>query len=158
MASSSNIQLYGSSDTLVIFVRDRTYLNCNDPDRYLTIENSRINFNNQAGLLSSMTHEQLDTNSFLSGLRNLTFDEFTDLTLSVSGRGNGESAPLQPLDGLGSRMTPTGGGILGVELVSTTGSTLVISFAEVIQLTDECHAPGSLGKINLQTTTRITGR
>ena len=38
----------------------------------------------------------------------MTFAEFTGLTLSVSGRGNGESAPLQPLTGLGSRMTPGG--------------------------------------------------
>ena len=107
--------------------RDRTNLNCNDPDRYLTIENCRINFNNQAGLLSSMTHEQLYTNSVLSGIRNMTFDEFTGLTLSVSARGNGESAPLQHLAGLGSRMTPAGNGILGMKLVSTIGPILVSS-------------------------------
>ena len=152
---SSNIQLNGIPDKLVIFVRDRTNLNCSDPDRYLTIENCRINFNNQAGLLSSMTHEQLYTNSVLSGLRNMTFDEFTGLTLSVSGRGNGESAPLQPLTGLGSGMTPGGNGIPGVKLVSTTGSILVLNFAEVIQLTDEYYAPGSLGTFNLQVTLQV---
>ena len=80
-----------------------------------------------------MTHEQLYTNSVLSGLRNMTFDEFTGLTLSVNGRGNGEAAPLQPLTGLGSRMTPGGNGIPGAKLVSTTGSILVLNFAEVIQ-------------------------
>ena len=83
------------------------------------------------------------------------FDEFTGLTLSVSGRGNGESAPLQPLAGSGSRMTPAGGGILGVRLVSTTGSILVLSFAEVIKLSDEYYAPGSLGTFNLQVTIQV---
>ena len=48
---SSNIQLNGIPDKLLIFVRNRTNLNCNDPDRYLTIENCRINFNNQAGFI-----------------------------------------------------------------------------------------------------------
>ena len=57
----------------------------------------------------------------------MTFDEFTGLTLSVSGKGNGESAPLQPLTGLGSRMTPGGNGVPGMKLVSTTGSSLVIT-------------------------------
>ena len=87
----------------------------------------RSNFNDQTGLLSSMPHEQLYTNSVLSGLRNVTFDEFTGLTLSVSGRGNGESAPLQPLTGLGSRSTPGGNGVPCVKLVSTTGSILVLT-------------------------------
>ena len=64
-----------------------------------------------------MTHEQLYTNSVLSGLRNMTLDGSTGLTLSVSGRGNGESAPLQPLAGLGSRMTPAGNRIFGMTLM-----------------------------------------
>ena len=68
---SSHIQSNGIPDKLVLFVRDRANLNCNDPDRYLTIENCRVNFNDQAGLLSSMTHEQLYTNFVLSGLRNM---------------------------------------------------------------------------------------
>ena len=90
---SSNIQLNGIPEKLVILVRDRTNLNCNDPDRYVTIENCCMKFNNQADLLSSMTQEQLSTNSVLSGLRNMTFDEFTGLTLSVSGRGKANLHP-----------------------------------------------------------------
>ena len=34
----------------------------------------------------------------------------------------------------------------------TTGSILVLNFAEVIQLTEEYYAPGSLGSFNLQVT------
>ena len=71
-----------------------------------------------------MTHEQLYTNSVLSGLRHMTFDAFTGLTLSVSGRGNGESAPLQLLIGLGLRLIPGGSGVPGMKLVSTTGFIL----------------------------------
>ena len=69
-----------------------------------------------------MTHGQLYTNSVLSGLRKMTFDEFTGFNLSVNGRGNSESTPLQPLTGLGSRMNPAGNGIPGMKLISTTGS------------------------------------
>ena len=89
---SSNIQLNGIPDKLVIFVRKtQQNLTCNEPDRYPTLESCRINFNNQAGL-SSMSPEQLYTNSVLSGLQNMSFDEFRGATISVSGRGNGESA------------------------------------------------------------------
>jgi hypothetical protein len=38
----------------------------------------------------------------------------------------------------------------GIKLVPTTGSILVLNFAEVIQLTEEYYAPGSLGSFNLQ--------
>ena len=58
---SSNIRLNGIPAGLAIFVRDRTNLNCNDPDRHFTTENCRITFNNQAGVASCMTHEQLYT-------------------------------------------------------------------------------------------------
>ncbi|MFM7987248.1 MAG: major capsid protein V20 domain-containing protein, partial [Candidatus Fonsibacter sp.] len=37
-----------------------------------------------------------------------------------------------------------------VQYVPTTGSILVLNFAEVIQLTEELYAPGSLGSFNLQ--------
>ncbi|MFM7988399.1 MAG: major capsid protein V20 domain-containing protein, partial [Candidatus Fonsibacter sp.] len=36
------------------------------------------------------------------------------------------------------------------QYVPTTGSILVLNFAEVIQLTEEFYAPGSLGSFNLQ--------
>jgi hypothetical protein len=79
----------------------------------------------------------------------MSFDEFRGLTISTSGRGNGQSAPLQPYSGLGARMA-AGNGIPGFKYISTVGSILVLNFAEVIQLTDEYYAPGSLGTFNLQ--------
>jgi hypothetical protein len=48
-----------------------------DTDSYLTIKQISINWNNQAGLLSSMSPEQLYRNSILSGLGNLTGDELS---------------------------------------------------------------------------------
>jgi hypothetical protein len=41
-------------------------------------------------------------------------------------------------------------GRAGVKQIPTTGSILVLNFGEVIQLTDEYYAPGSLGTFNLQ--------
>ncbi|MFM7989260.1 MAG: major capsid protein V20 domain-containing protein, partial [Candidatus Fonsibacter sp.] len=38
----------------------------------------------------------------------------------------------------------------GVQNVPTTGSVLILNFAEVIQLTEELYAPCSLGCFNLQ--------
>jgi hypothetical protein len=144
--NSSNIQLSGIPDKLIIFVRRSLgNLTCCDSDSYLTINNIRINFNNQAGLLSSMSQHQLYMNSVLSGLNNMSFDEFKGTTISVAGRGVGISAPAEPYSGLGASI-----GRAGVKQIPTTGSILVLNFGEVIQLTDEYYAPGSLGTFNLQ--------
>jgi hypothetical protein len=63
----------------------------------------------------------------------------------VAGRGVGISAPAEPYSGLGASI-----GRAGVKQIPTTGSILVLNFGEVIQLTDEYYAPGSLGTFNLQ--------
>ena len=153
--SSANIQLAGIPDKLIIFVRRNLgLLNCTDTDRFLTIEGIRINFNNQSGLLSSMSQLQLYKNAVLSGLVNMSWDEFSGLTVSVSGNNNSPfSEPFGPFSGVGAR--PGNGvnvGAPGFKYVATTGSVLVLNFGEVIQLTDEYYAPGSLGTFNLQIT------
>ena len=150
--NSSNIQLNGIPDKLIMFVRRNAgTLSCCDTDSYLTIENIRINFNNQAGLLSSMSPEQLYTNSVLSGLANMSYEEFRGLTISVaSGQVNGLAQPWGPYTGVGARLMPNGTSTPGFKQISTTGSMLVLDFAQVIQLTDEYYAPGSLGTFNLQ--------
>jgi outer membrane protease len=69
-------------DKLVICVRRQiAALNCSDTDSYLTINNISINWNNQAGILSSMSPEMLYRSSILSGLSNLTWDEFCGQTV-----------------------------------------------------------------------------
>ncbi|MFM7986920.1 MAG: major capsid protein V20 domain-containing protein, partial [Candidatus Fonsibacter sp.] len=49
-------------------VKDVANLGCHQTDNYATNKGTSINFNNQAGLLSSMTPEQLFANSVQSGL------------------------------------------------------------------------------------------
>ena len=84
--NSSNIQLSGIPDKLIIFVRKPpSLLRCDDTDCFATITNISLNFNNQAGLLSSMTPEQLYRNSFQSGLANMSWDAFCASTVSTSG-------------------------------------------------------------------------
>ncbi|MFM7985710.1 MAG: major capsid protein V20 domain-containing protein, partial [Candidatus Fonsibacter sp.] len=66
---SSSIKLTCIPDKIVVCVRKNIGgLMCSDTDSYATIKNISINFNNQAGLLSSMTPEQLYRNSVKSGL------------------------------------------------------------------------------------------
>jgi hypothetical protein len=76
--NSNSIQLSTVPDKLIVFVR-RPVGNqtCSGTDSYLTIKNISINWNNQAGLLSSMTQEQLYMFSVQSGLANLSWDEFS---------------------------------------------------------------------------------
>ena len=150
---SSNIQLSGIPDKLIIFAR-RTITNMQniDADSYATISNISINFNNQAGLLSSMTPQQLYRNSVQSGLVGLSWDQFSGSVVSVAGyldAANGRSSTLRSAyAGLGANLA--GGNNPGFQLVPTTGTILVLNFAEVIQLTEEYYAPGSLGSFNLQ--------
>jgi hypothetical protein len=81
---SSNMQLSGIPDKLIVFVRKIPgNLKCTDTDSYATIKNISITFNNQAGLLSTMTQEQLYRNSINSGL-NMSWDEFCGSTITVA--------------------------------------------------------------------------
>jgi hypothetical protein len=141
---SSNIQLNCVPDKLIIFVR-RTVgaLTCCDTESYLSINTVSINWNNQAGLLSSFTTEQLFRASIASGLNNLTWEEFQGVTTSVAGTGAaGLSEARHWYNGVGARSVVDGGGNPidgnpGFKLVPTTGSILVLNFADVLQLTEE---------------------
>ena len=92
-----------------------------------------------------MSQQQLYANSVLSGLNNMSFDEFKGTAISVAGRGPSISAPLEPYSSLGASS-----GRAGVKQIPTTGSILVLNFGEVIQLTDEYYAPGRLGTCSSQ--------
>ena len=141
---SSNIQLNCVPDKIIIFVRKQVAnLTCMDTDSYLTIKQISINWNNQAGLLSSMSPEQLYRNCILSGLGNLTWDEFCGTSTTIQDNNNG-------FVGMGSKLISPTATTEGFRLQPTTGSILVLDFASVIQLTEEYYAPGSLGTFNLQ--------
>ena len=154
---SSNIQLNCIPDKLIVFARKTVgNLTCGDTDSFLTIRGVSINWNNQAGILSSFSMEQLYRASIASGLNNLTWEEFSGVTTSVAGTGTaGLSEPRHWYNGVGARsVVDTSGNVTdgnpGFKLVPTTGSILVLNFADVLQLTEEYYAPGSLGSFNLQ--------
>ena len=67
----------------------------------------------------------------------------------------GVSEARQWYNGVGARsITDANGNVTdgnpGFKLIPTTGSILVLNFADVLQLTEEYYAPGSLGSFNLQ--------
>jgi hypothetical protein len=138
---------------LIIFVRRlETSLTCNQTSSFLTINKVQINWNNSAGLLSTMSAEQLYKASVASGLRNLTYDEFTGLTVSVAGDDDlaySTSQPRGPLPfvGVGAYNNQP-----GFKYIPTTGSILVLDFATQIPLQEQYFAPGSIGQFNLQVT------
>jgi hypothetical protein len=82
--NSNSIQLSTVPDKLIVFVRRPVgSQTCSGTDSYLTITNISINWNNQAGLLSSMSPEQLYMFSVQSGLANLSWDEFSGQVVSL---------------------------------------------------------------------------
>ncbi|MFM7980047.1 MAG: major capsid protein V20 domain-containing protein, partial [Candidatus Fonsibacter sp.] len=113
-----------------------------------------MNFNNQAELLSSMTPEQLYRNSVQSGLANMSWDELCGSVISCCGIRESTLGPFPygPYVGLGPNLN--GPSVEesnpSVQYVPTTGSIVIVNFAEVIQHTEEFYAPDSLGSFNLQ--------
>jgi hypothetical protein len=99
-----------------------------------------------------MTPEQLYRNSIQSGLTGLTWDQFSGSVVSVggySGEPGGEPSSMRnPYSGVGASILINPNP--GIQLIPTTGTILVLNFAEVIQLTEDFYAPGSLGSFNLQ--------
>ena len=83
---SSSIQLTRIPDKIVVCVRKNIgNLTCEDADNYATINNITVNCNSQAGLLSSMTLEQLYRNSVQSGLVNMSWDDSGGSVMSCAG-------------------------------------------------------------------------
>ena len=155
IVTSSNIQLNGFPDKLIISVRKVVAnLGCHQTNKYATIKCISINFNNQAGLLSSMTPEQLFRHSVQSSLAYMRWDEFCGSMVSCCGTRPATNAGTAAIRaafqrrmlqlGRGGRTNPS------VQYVPTTGTILVLKFAEVINLTEEYYAPRSLGTISLQ--------
>jgi hypothetical protein len=149
--TSNSIQLSVVPDKLLIFVRRvENSLTCNQTSSFLTITQCQINWNNQSGLLSTMSPEQLYKASVASGLHNLTYDEFTGLTMSVAGDdaiGYSYSQPRGPYPLVGAGAYPNNPGF---KYIPTTGSILCLSFADIIPLQEQYYAPGSIGQFNLQ--------
>ena len=109
-----------------------------------------------------MAQEQLCKASVASGLKNMSWQEFSGLTVGCSNinyndnisesragyGGVGAYAPLATETYALHRTT-------GCQVLPTVGSMLVLNFAEVIQVTEDYYAPGSLGSFNLQVTIKV---
>ena len=87
----------------------------------------------------------------------MSWSEFSGQTTSVSNinYSNGTSESQSGFSGVGAyapfgaetvqtRRTP------GFQVIPTVGSVVILNFAEIIQLTEDYYAPGSLGSFNLQ--------
>jgi hypothetical protein len=127
--NSNTYNLTQVPDKICVFLRKK--MSTQDPtdnDVVPVITNISINWNNNAGLLSSATLQDLYYYSVEAG-SNQSFSEFC-------GQANVSQSYFNA------------GGYAGI--VPTIGSYLMLDFATVIQLTEDFYAPGSLGNFQLQ--------
>ena len=104
-----------------------------------------------------MTPEQLFRSSAQSGLANMTWDEFSGPVISCCGKMNATSSTgtRSAYTGVGANVAGSGSSVPGIQYAPTTGTLLVLNFGEIIQLTEEYYAPGSLGTFNLPITVQV---
>ena len=122
----NSIQLNQIPDKLIVFCRKQLGAQtANDADAFLPITGISLNWNNQSGILASATAQDLFRYSRESGY-NGTWNEFS---------------------GSAWRNAPAGGDGSGV---LTSGSMLMLTFGEHIQITEDWYSAGSLGNFNLQ--------
>jgi hypothetical protein len=129
--TSNTYNLTQVPDKICIFVRQKmSSVKPTQNDYVPTITNISLNFNNNAGLLSSATLQDLYYYSVKAG-SNQSFNEFC-----------GQANSLVPIQ--------AGNTVNSMNLTATVGSYLMLSFSDVIQLTEDMYAPGSLGNFQLQ--------
>ena len=122
-----------------------------DAESYLVIRDIRVNFNNSSGLLSAFTQQQLYDASISSGLKDLTWENFSGCTIApaASTADNGFAAyngwQRNAYSGTGATADS-----LGFKQIPTTGTILVLDMGRTIQLPQEFDAPGNIGMFSLQ--------
>ena len=127
---TSTIKLNQIPDKLIICVKkSHANLTIEDADFFYIIKRLRIDFNNQAGLMSSVSQQELYNMSVENG-SNQSWLEF-------SGKAN--------LAYTGLLKTPAG----------TTGSLIILKFGTNIPLYEDYYASGSLGNFNLKVSVDI---
>ena len=137
--TSNTYNLTQVPDKICIFVRNKmSSVKATQNDYVPTISNISLNFNNNAGLLSSATLQDLYYYSVKAG-SNQSFNEFCGQATSINPLANGGTAGAS-------------------DLVPTVGSYLMLSFSDVIQLTEDMYAPGSLGNFQLQFTLTLSSK
>jgi hypothetical protein len=133
---SQSLQLNQVPDKLIIFFRPTTPT-AFDSNRSLIIQNIRINWNNQSGILASATQDQLWRYSVESGSTQ-TWEEFSGVTNLARGGGTPQTVVVGTSGNYFKQQIPT------------VGSYLMLDFAKHINITEDYYAPGSLGNFNLQ--------
>lgn len=125
--NSTNIQLNMIPDKVIIFCRPSANTQQNNtPDYFASIRGINIQFNNNAGILSSASVADLYRYSVEAG-SNQSWEQFYGLANKASA-------------------DPS----LGSVLVPTSGSILCLEFGRHIQIQDDYYAPGSLGNFQFQ--------
>ena len=123
--ASNSLQLNVISDKLFIFVRKvLSTQTMTDTDSFLPITAINIQFNNQAGILSSSTDAQLFRYSKMAG-NNQSWESWSGR--AYNGVASGLGAP-----------------------VLTAGSMLMLDMGQAVQISEDFFASGSLGNFNLQ--------
>ena len=129
--TTSNIQLNQIPDKLIIFVREPAATisasagGGSYSDSWMSIGKISVNFNNQAGILSSASQQDLYRYSIENG-SNQSWLEFSG-SANVASLGTG----------------------LG-RVVPTSGSMLILDFGKDLNIVEDFYAPGSLGNFQLQ--------
>ena len=131
---SNTYNLNQIPDKLVIFARipSSTVLTPSDADTFLTIQSISINFNNNAGILSSASMADLYRYSVEAG-SNQSWHEFCGQVISGGALANS----TQTINVAG-------------QFIPTVGSVLVLDFGRHIQLIEDYYSPGSLGNFQVQ--------
>jgi hypothetical protein len=164
--TSNNIQLQIIPERILVFVRRirDSSLDCTQTDSFLTIQSIRVNFNNQSGLLSTFTQQQLyEATTTTGGVKCLSWEEFAGVTI---GAGSGptayspstgvySAAPYSEFAGISAGGLGNTNSPAGIRLVPTTGTVLSLAFGSCIQIPEEYYSVGSIGQFNLQVTVTV---
>jgi hypothetical protein len=136
--STNSITLSSIPDKLIICVRIApSAQNMYQPDAYLPISNISINFNNQAGLLSTASQYQLHNMSVRNGLL-ASFDE----TRGYSCNGSAYQTTNTDWSANG----------IAISFPKTCGTVLCLAMGKDIPLSEMWYSAGSIGSFVLQMT------
>jgi hypothetical protein len=116
------------------FIELNSYAN-GVPDAYASIDSVVITLNNQSGILSTFSAEQLYRASIKSGSQQ-SWAEFSGVQTEYY-----------------FASTTTGAAYGNI---STTGSVLMLNFGDVINISQDFYAPGSLSQAQFQITVNFT--
>ena len=156
----SSIQLNSIPDSCLIGVRKQAgNKGFKDADSYLTIDSLSIQFNNNPGILSNASQEQLYQFSREAGV-NMSWNEFKGVrdicpayadtvTMPAIPAVAGGAAPAIPAAALAFNL-PAPSATAGRGQIATCGSLVKLDFGRHININQDYFAPGSIGTFQFQ--------